>query len=250
VGSTENRPGVTSFILKPEQASEYVESAISRCSDISVVGVAGPGDSLVGDNMFTAFRYIGESHPNLLKCISTNGLLLLERAEELIDIGIDTLTVTVNAVDPFILSDIVPAIHYKGERLVNIEAAFTLLENQLMGIKRMAKAGTTIKINTVLVPGLNDEHIPDIARTVSRLGTNIYNIIPLIPQHLLADREEPTCELLDDVREEAGRYIDVFRHCQHCRADAVGIPGISDFSSELRGFSDGQTATEEVFSHG
>lgn len=200
---------------------------------------------MVGDNLFKSFRYISESHPDLLKCISTNGLLLPERADELIAVGIDTLTVTVNAVDPEILTGIVPAIHYRGERLTGIPAATKLIENQLAGIDRMAKAGTTIKVNTVLVPGQNDRHIPEIAKTVSKLGANIFNIIPLIPQHLLSDREEPTCELIEDVRSEAGRYIDVFRHCQHCRADAVGIPGVSDYSGALL-----QGRAEEVFSHG
>ena len=55
----------------------------------------------------------------------------------------------------------------------------------------------------------------------------------------------PTCEQVDAARVKAGRFIDVFRHCQHCRADAVGIPGVSDFSKEL---SLGRV--EEVFSHG
>jgi nitrogen fixation protein NifB len=248
LNNDENRPGVASFILAPEKVSEYVENALLKCGDLSVVGVAGPGDSLVSDNMFRAFRYISKSHPDILKCISTNGLLLPERADALIDLEIDTLTVTVNAVDPEILSEIVPAIHYKGKRMVGLEASATLIENQLAGIERMAKAGTIIKINTVLVPELNDRHIPEIAKMVSGLGANIYNIIPLIPQHLLADRKEPTCELIDKVRNEAGKYIDVFRHCQHCRADAIGIPGISDYSSELRGKN--QEQTEEVFSHG
>ena len=33
------------------------------------------------------------------------------------------------------------------------------------------------------------------------------------------------CELLNAAREQAEPYLDVFRHCKHCRADAFGIPG-------------------------
>jgi nitrogen fixation protein NifB len=73
----------------------------------------------------------------------------------------------------------------------------------------------------------------------------VYNIIPLIPQHHLAEYPAPTCAQIEEAREKAGAYIDVFRHCQHCRADAIGIPGVSDFSSEIY-----REKAEEVFSHG
>ena len=51
--------------------------------------------------------------------------------------------------------------------------------------------------------------------------------------------------MLQEARKEAGKYVDVFHHCRHCRADACGIPGMSDFSGELY---DGREM--ETFSHG
>jgi nitrogen fixation protein NifB len=243
----EDRPGVASFVLPISEVANYVDEAINKCSDLTVVGVAGPGDTLVGDNLFRAFETVGAKHPELLKCISTNGLLLDRRADELIELGIDTLTVTVNAVDPEVLAEIVLAINYDGKRITGTEAAEILISNQLNGIKKMAKAGTTIKVNTVLIPGVNDKHIPDIAKSVRLAGASIYNIIPLIPQHRFADYDEPSCEQIDAAREAAGKYIDIFRHCQHCRADAIGIPGVSSFSI---GRDRGNVVVEEVFSHG
>jgi nitrogen fixation protein NifB len=205
--------------------------------------------------MFRAFREISHAYPKLLKCISTNGLLLAERSDELIDVGIDTLTVTVNAVRPDILTEIVPAIHYEGVRITGEDAAEILIENQLRGIAKMAGAGVTIKVNSVFVPELNGAHIPEIARAVRGAGAEIYNIIPLIPQHRMSGYKAPGCEALDAVRNEAGRYIDVFRHCQHCRADAVGIPGISELSGVLAAGGLNETdgiymQAEDVFSHG
>lgn len=245
INDHENRPGVTSFILPQDKVVGYVEKAVEMCPQLTVVGVAGPGDSLVGNNMTEAFKKIRVSHPGLLRCISTNGLLLNERAQELIDIGIDTLTVTVNAVDPEILQKIVLGIYYKGEHLTGTKAARVLIANQLGGISRMAAANVMIKVNTVLIPGINEDHIPEIAEKVSLVGAKIYNIIPLIPQYRLSGYPAPTCGQVEEARRKAGKYIDVFRHCQHCRADAAGIPGVSDFSKEL---SLGRV--EEVFSHG
>jgi nitrogen fixation protein NifB len=244
----EVRPGVASFILPADKAADYVDGALKVTNTISVVGVAGPGDTLVGDNLFEAFRAIDERHPELLKCISTNGLLLEERADELIALGIDTLTVTVNAVDPQILRKIVLAIHWHGKRYEGAEAALIQISNQLAGIRKMAAAGTTIKVNTVLIPGLNDQHIPEIAQRVAEAGAAIYNIIPLSPQHRLSHYAEPTCKEIEDARGKASEYIDVFRHCQRCRADAIGIPGLTDHAAEVFGaFAD---KAEEVFSHG
>jgi nitrogen fixation protein NifB len=245
LNSEGNRPGVASFILSVEEVGGYVDAAVKKVDALSVVGVAGPGDSLVGDNMFNAFRIVKRDHPKLLTCISTNGLLLDERADELIALGIDSLTVTVNAVDANVLSKIVLAINYGEKRFEGTEAAEILIRNQLAGIRKMARAGVTIKINTVLIPEINGDHIPEIAKTVRNAGAAIYNLIPLIPQHRFADFAAPDCAQIDAARSLAAKYIDVFHHCQHCRADAVGIPGVTDYSSEL--FKD---RAEEVFSHG
>jgi nitrogen fixation protein NifB len=242
---SENRPGVAYAVLSPGEAVRHVNAALEVCADLSVVGVAGPGDSLVGNGMFESFRAVGREHPGLLKCISTNGLLLRERADELIELGLDTLTVTVNAVDPDILGRIVLSVTYDGVRYEGRDGALILIENQLEGIRRMAKAGTLIKINTVLIPEINGTHISQVAKTVAEAGASLYNIIPLIPQYVFADFKEPTCEELNAARDAAKEYIEVFRHCQHCRADAIGVPGVSDYAEKIF-----DRRAETVFSHG
>lgn len=99
INTFENRPGVTGEILTPQEAVDALGRALELCPDITVAGIAGPGDTLATDGAVDTFRLIGEKYPEILKCMSTNGLLLAERAQEIIDIGVNTLTVTVNAVD-------------------------------------------------------------------------------------------------------------------------------------------------------
>ena len=41
INKTECRPGVTSAVIKPEDAALYVRRALERCPEISVVGIAG-----------------------------------------------------------------------------------------------------------------------------------------------------------------------------------------------------------------
>lgn len=247
INDTENRPGVTSKVITPDESIEILEKALKVCPEITVAGIAGPGDTLASDYALETFRKIKEKFPDLIKCMSTNGLLLYEKADEVIEVGIDSLTVTVNAVDPEIEAKLNKYIIYHGKRYDGIEGAEILIENQLKGIKKISDAGITIKVNTVLVPDINGEHIEEIAKAVNEAGAKIYNIIPLIPQFELADQKAPTCSQIDEARTKASKYIDVFRHCQHCRADAVGVPGKSEFGDRIY---QRRLNAKETFSHG
>ena len=115
INGDENRPGVAGEILSADEAVAHVEKVTSEDLPISVVGVAGPGDSLANDATFEFFEKITEEKPEMIKCMSTNGLLLPKYAERIAELGIDTLTVTVNAVDPEIGKDIYGFVIYEGE---------------------------------------------------------------------------------------------------------------------------------------
>ncbi|MCD8038950.1 MAG: radical SAM protein [Lachnospiraceae bacterium] len=247
LNDVEQRPGVASKILKPEETPDIVRKALELCPGITVAGIAGPGDTLATDYALDTFRLIKEQFPQLIRCMSTNGLLLYERADEIIDVGIDSLTVTVNAIDPEIEAKLNKYIIWHGERIDGIEGAKILIENQIKGIEKMTEAGVTVKVNTVLVPEINDDHIEDIAKKMGSLGVSIYNIIPLIPQYELKDCRKPVCWEIDEARTKAGKYIDVFRHCQHCRADAAGIPGEKDVGDQIY---QRRARVKETFSHG
>ena len=246
LNDTENRPGVTAKVITPEDSIGILKKALRICPEIKVAGIAGPGDTLATDNALKTFRLIDKEFPTLLKCMSTNGLLLDEKAEEIIDAKIDSLTVTVNAVDPQIEAQLNKFIVYHGRKYDALEGAEILIENQLKGIKKIADSGITVKVNSVLVPRINGKHIEKIAETVSSLGATIYNIIPLIPTFELKDEKAPFCFQIEEARKSAEKHIGVFRHCNRCRADAVGVPGVSEFAKEV--YSD--IIVADTFSHG
>jgi nitrogen fixation protein NifB len=243
----EQRPGVSAALLRPADAAELVRKALQLCPEITVAGIAGPGDTLATPHALETFRIIHREFPSLINCMSTNGLLLERYADALRDAGVEALTVTVNAVDPFILEKICSRVILDGKRHDGVEAAEILIAAQKRGIRKAADLGMLIKINIVLIPAINGDHISDIARTVAGLGAGIVNIIPLIPQHEFADAEAPGCDELNEAREAAEQFLPVFRHCQHCRADACGIPGVGDISSLLYGE---EREFEQTFSHG
>ncbi len=247
LGSDDVRPGVAASIISPAEAVAAVRRALEICPEITVVGVAGPGDTLATPYALATFRLIKKMFPGIIACMSTNGLLLPQHADDILEAGIDALTVTVNAVDPKIQAQICSGIIYQGSRYAGEEAAEILIRNQLAGIEKVADAGLTVKVNTVLIPEINALHVQAVAKAVSERGAKIYNIIPLIPQHELAWCSSPSCALISSVRDEVEKYIKVFRHCQRCRADAVGVPGQEDFSKQVYVRP---IRHEDTFSHG
>lgn len=247
VNDYEERPGVTANVLTPEEAVEVTRRALEACPEITVAGIAGPGDTLATHYALDTFRLIGKEFPQLLKCMSTNGLRLPDYAEEIAEVGVDTLTVTVNAVEPEILAKICKGIYYEGKSYSGTDASEILIHNQLEGIQKAVELGVMVKINTVLIPEINAEHVTKVAETVGGLGAQIYNIIPLIPQHELSWCKAPDCTLLNQIRQESEEFLPVFRHCQHCRADAAGVLGGKDVSKQIY---TRPIHAENTFSHG
>ena len=224
INTEEDRPGVAGSIMDADAAVEHVLN-VTKDSAITVVGVAGPGDSLANEATFEFFEKINEVKPDLIKCMSTNGLLLPKYAERIAELGVNTVTVTVNAVDPEILKEINGFIVYEGKAYKGLEAAEILSRNQLEGIKKITDLGVVVKVNIVLIPGLNDEHIVEIAKTVKECGADLVNVLPLIPLNKMADYPRPGCGEIEKARSDVEEYLPVFRACTQCRADAYGIPG-------------------------
>ncbi|MGB9131674.1 MAG: nitrogenase cofactor biosynthesis protein NifB [Methanosarcina sp.] len=232
----ESRPGVTSKVLSPQEALEKTREILADYPFIKVVGIAGPGDPLANDGTFETFELIKKEFPDLTLCMSTNGLLLPEKLQDMLKAGVSTLTVTLNAIDPEIQAKIVNHIVYHGKVYRGVEAAEIQIKNQLDGIKAAVDAGVVVKVNTVLIPGINDKHVVEIARKINELGVYIMNIMPLINQGAFADIEPPTAEERKTVQETCEPYVMQMRHCRQCRADAYGLlaQDMSQMSEERR----------------
>ncbi|GHV47483.1 radical SAM family protein [Clostridia bacterium] len=246
VNNFEEAPGVSGGVISPQEAVEALSRALELCPEITVAGIAGPGDTLATPYAIETFRLIKQKFPKLITCMSTNGLMLPERIEE-VAANVDSLTVTLNTLNAATGAKIYNAVYYGGKRYTGIDAAEVLLENQLTGIEKAAAAGVTVKINTVLIPEINGDEIAGIAEKASSLGAGIFNIIPLLPRAHFRNFAAPGCDQISSAREQAEEYIKVFRHCGHCRADAVGKLGGKDFRDAV--FLN-LPEVENTFSHG
>ena len=103
----ESRPGVSSAVLSPYQAVEYLKELDTKIENLSVIGIAGPGDPFANaEETLTTMRLAKKEFPDKLFCLSTNGLNLKPYIDEIAELGVSHVTITINAVDPEITAKI------------------------------------------------------------------------------------------------------------------------------------------------
>ena len=223
--SNESRPGVTSEVLSPAEALEKVSAVLKRIPELKVVAIAGPGDPLANEETFETIRIVHERFPELTLCLSTNGLALPENSERLYRSGVRFVTVTLNSMDAEISSKIYSKIIRNGKVYDGKEGSEILLSNQLRGIRSCIDLGMLVKINIVLIPGINDSHIPELVKKVEEMGVYIVNILPMIPvkDTLFENMRAPTPEERKRLTDICSGNVKMMRHCRQCRADAIGL---------------------------
>jgi nitrogen fixation protein NifB len=230
--SNESRPGVVSEKLTPEQAVRKVMAVAAKVPQLSVLGIAGPGDALANPHKtFRTFEMVTKALPHLKLCLSTNGLALADHVDMIKDYNVDHVTITISAVDPLVGQHIYPWIFHDHRRWTGLEAARILHERQMEGLERLVAAGILVKVNSVLIPGVNDDHMAEVNRVVKAKGAFLHNVMPLIsdPAHGthfgLSGQRGPTPIELTAVQDRLEGGAKLMRHCRQCRADAVGLLG-------------------------
>ncbi len=237
--ANESRPGVVSEKLTPEQAAKKVLAVASTIPQMTVLGIAGPGDPLANpEKTFRTFELISQTAPDIKLCLSTNGLALPDHVDTIAKYNVDHVTITINMVDADIGAEIYPWIYYKNRRYKGREAAQILTDRQLQGLEMLTERGILCKVNSVMIPGINDDHLVEVNRAVKSRGAFLHNIMPLIsaPEHGtvfgLNGQRGPSAQELKALQDRCEGEMNMMRHCRQCRADAVGLLG-EDRSAEF-----------------
>ena len=224
----ESRPGVTSSVLTPQQAVAYLASVVEKRPEISVMGIAGPGDPFANpDETMETLRLVRKKFPKMILCVATNGLNVVPYVDEMADLQVSHVTLTINAVDPVIGGEIYALVRDGKRPLRGQEAATALSARQLEALVKLKAGGITVKVNTIIMPGINDDHIPEIAEKISDLGADIMNLMPLVPVNGAVFENVPPPDTLTTarLRLQCGQLLPQMTHCARCRADAVGYIG-------------------------
>ncbi len=230
--ANESRPGVVSEKLTPTQALRKVVTVANEVPQLSVLGIAGPGDACYDWKKTKAtFEAVSKSIPDIKLCISTNGLALPDHVDELAGMNVDHVTITINMVDPKIGTRIYPWIFYNHRRYTGLEASQILHERQMLGLEMLTARGILTKVNSVMIPSVNDQHLEVVNSEVKKRGAFLHNIMPLIsdPAHGthygLTGQRGPTHSELKELQDRCSGGANLMRHCRQCRADAVGLLG-------------------------
>ncbi len=233
----ESRPGVTSTVLTPEQALVYMDKVLTAEPRITVAGIAGPGDPFANAaETLGTMQLLRQNYPDLILCLSTNGLALAPYVDEVADIGVSHVTVTMNGVDPEITKNIYSYVRDGNILYRHRQAAELLMARQFAAIEKLKSKGVTVKINFITVPGVNDHHAEETARVMASMGVDLFNCMALLPSAdtPFADLVEPDKAMMDTLRNSCEKHLPQMRHCRRCRADAVGLLG-KDKSNEMSG---------------
>jgi MoaA/NifB/PqqE/SkfB family radical SAM enzyme len=226
-------------VLTPREALERYRTLKERLRRIDVAGIAGPGDALADfERTRETFALLREEDRDIIFCLSTNGLLLPRYAEEIAALGVSHVTVTVNAPDSRVGRRIYSSVEYEGRHYSGAEGAAVLVKNQYEGIARIKELGLVCKVNIVMLKGLNDSVIPDIAAGVKEAGADLCNIMQLIPVAGTIFEQLPMVSNAEitEMRKRCEAILPQMYHCRQCRADAAGT--LDDDISYLFGGGD------------
>lgn len=227
----ESRPGITSSILSPYQALNYLRTISQRITNISTIGIAGPGDAFAEpEKTLEAIRMIKKEFPDKIFCLSSNGLEVEPYVDQLAELGVTHVTLTINSFRVNTIKHIYKWVRYKKRVYRGEEAAEIILEKQRSALIALVEAGIMVKINSIILPGINENELGEVARIVAELGASTMNCIPLIPAEGsdMEDFPKPSREAVKNIISEISEYIKPMTHCARCRADAAGMLGKDD----------------------
>jgi nitrogen fixation protein NifB len=193
-----------------------------------VIGIAGPGDPFANpEETLETMHLVKQKFPDKIFCLSTNGLNLKPYIDTIAELGVTHVTITINAVDVGIAAKIYSWIRYDKKVYRGLAGAEIILNHQLECIALLKRKGITVKVNTIILPGINEDHIPEVAKKVAALGADVMNCIPVVPNKdtVYATMEAPSKIMIFKIRSAAQDHIKMMTHCARCRADAAGLLG-------------------------
>lgn len=224
----ESRPGITSAVLSPQQALNYMKKITAKIPHISTIGIAGPGDAFAEpEKTLETLALIKKEFPDKIFCLSTNGLEIANYIDKLKTLDVTHVTLTINSLRESTLVKIYTWARYQKHLYRGARAAEIIHERQMKALDALKDANITVKVNTIIIPGINDHEVEEIAIRASQSGAATMNCIPLIPAEgsAMENQAKPDHSMMDQIKKKIAAHIQPMTHCARCRSDAAGMLG-------------------------
>lgn len=139
-------------------------SKIASVMGISKIRITG-GEPLVRKGIINFIKKL-KNLPDIKEvCITTNGIYLEEYIDDLVNAGLDRVNISLDTMK----HDVYKAITINGD-----------LKKVIRGIEKCLEKGLKVKLNTVIIPGLNDLEIMDFVRLTEEKPLDV-RFIELMP---------------------------------------------------------------------
>lgn len=227
----ESRPGVTSAVLSPAQALNYLRTISQRITNISTIGIAGPGDAFAEpQKTIETIRLIKQEFPDKIFCLSSNGLDIEPFIDDLAELDVTHVTLTINSLRVETLEKIYSWVRFRKKLYRGRAGAEVMHQQQMKSLKALCDKGIKVKVNTIFIPGVNDTEVAGVAKEVAGMGATTFNCLPLIPAEgsKMENVPKPERSAISETVKEVSKYIKPMTHCARCRADAAGMLGKDD----------------------
>ncbi|WP_419785456.1 radical SAM protein [Pseudodesulfovibrio sp.] len=212
--------------MVPEEALSWLENTLAtEGANVGIVGITGPGDPMATpDITIRTLELVRERYPEISLCLTTAGIGVDRYAETFAKLKISHVTLLVEAVDPEVVQRLYAWVRPSTKTMPLAAASHILVEEQTKAVKALKAAGVSVKVNTTVYPGYNDDHVETIAMTMAELGADIMAVVPFWPDK---DNDEfpttPDMDLLASVRDKVAGHINLMPSWEECGEANVGL---------------------------
>ncbi len=162
-----------SSIISPKEAIDIARKI--RFKNV-ILEIGGFGDPLFNEETFQTLRLLIIEDIEIPTFITTNGLLIHDKIDDILSVSIKTVKIIINSLDPNIGKRLIKGINFRGTSLIGLDSAFLFQELQLQGIQRLLKKDVNVVVQTIIFPGTNDRHIPEIIDVLNMLGVKYLDL--------------------------------------------------------------------------
>ena len=196
-----------------DRAVAWIGELTARGRRIHGIDIRGPGDALAEPHhLFQAVENLRGKWPDLAIRITTIGLGSAALAARLAEAGVDEVILQVDAVHGEIMEQLYAWIR-PGRRTIPLaEVTGQLASEQKNGAEALVRAGLGVRIMTTVYPGINDNHLGEIAASMARAGAASISVLPFTatPAAMAAEKAcPPSCDTrtLDRARAHAAAHL-------------------------------------------